>query len=69
LEHTIVDLEKDLRDAFDSAEITERDARYVIFICWSFILHRYSNSSCSLTAVSSTELKPQIQFYLVENGR
>ena len=30
-EHTIAELEKDLRDAIDSADTTERDARYVLF--------------------------------------
>lgn len=30
-EHAIAELEKDLRDAIDAADTTERDAKYVLF--------------------------------------
>jgi len=46
-EHAIAQLEKDLRDAIDAADTTDRDARCVLFlcICWNYLLHRYFNSN------------------------
>jgi len=35
-EHTIAELEKGLRDAIASADTTDRDAKYVLCVCWDF---------------------------------
>ena len=56
-EHTIAELEKDLRDAIDSADTTERDMKYALFVSvnrnYCIRNHNVTQLVCSVIYITS----------------